>query len=123
MHYVLTGTSFDGASGKMQDPYLRLVIYMPFATPQSTGPSTKASDNASWLIITWEGGCAHHDQSSKKQSACWVGEFSGGLNALSRFDFRASREPTRALRTHTRLSVNAARLIRPFSARSIVAAR
>jgi hypothetical protein len=48
--YVLTGTSFDGASGKVQDPYLRWVIYVPFATPQSTGLSTKASENAPWLM-------------------------------------------------------------------------
>jgi hypothetical protein len=48
--YVLTGTSFDGASGKVQDAYLRWVIYVPFATPQSTGLSTKASDSAPWLM-------------------------------------------------------------------------
>jgi hypothetical protein len=48
--YVLTGTSFDGASGKVQEPYLRWVIYVPFATPQSTGLSTKASESAPWLM-------------------------------------------------------------------------
>ena len=48
--YVLTGTSFDGASGKVLDPYLRWVIYVPFATPESTGLSTKASDSAPWLM-------------------------------------------------------------------------
>jgi hypothetical protein len=48
--YVLTGTNFDAASGKVQDPYLRWVIYVPFATPQSTGLSTKASDSAPWLM-------------------------------------------------------------------------
>lgn len=48
--YVLTGTSFDAASGKVQDPYLRWVIYVPFATPQSTGLSTKASEGAPWLM-------------------------------------------------------------------------
>ncbi len=48
--YVLTGTTFDAASGKVEDPYLRWVIYVPFATPQSTGLSTKASDNAPWLM-------------------------------------------------------------------------
>jgi hypothetical protein len=48
--YVLTGTSFDPASGKVQDPYLRWVIYVPFATPQSTGLSTKASESAPWLM-------------------------------------------------------------------------
>jgi hypothetical protein len=48
--YVLTGASFDAASGKVQDPYLRWVIYVPFATPQSTGLSTKASESAPWLM-------------------------------------------------------------------------
>ena len=48
--YVLTGTSFDSASPKVQDPYLRWVIYVPFATPESTGLSTKASDSAPWLM-------------------------------------------------------------------------
>jgi hypothetical protein len=48
--YVLTGASFDSASGKVQDPYLRWVIYVPFATPQSTGLSTKASESAPWLM-------------------------------------------------------------------------
>jgi len=48
--YVLTGASFDSATGKVQDPYLRWVIYLPFATPESTGLSTKASDSAPWLM-------------------------------------------------------------------------
>jgi hypothetical protein len=48
--YVLTGASFDAASGKVQDPYLRWVIYMPFATAESTGLSTKASEGAPWLM-------------------------------------------------------------------------
>jgi hypothetical protein len=48
--YVLTGTSYDAASGTVKDPYLRWVIYVPFATPQSTGLSTKASDSAPWLM-------------------------------------------------------------------------
>jgi hypothetical protein len=48
--YVLTGTGFDAASGKVMDPYLRWVIYVPYATPQSTGLSTKASDSAPWLM-------------------------------------------------------------------------
>src|SRR5258708_1771120 len=48
--YVLTGKSFDAGNGKVEDPYLRWVIYVPFATPQSTGLSTKASDNAPWLM-------------------------------------------------------------------------
>ncbi|HEY1497461.1 MAG TPA: hypothetical protein VGF49_23045 [Candidatus Solibacter sp.] len=48
--YVLTGTSFDAATGKVEGSYLRWVIYVPFATPQSTGLSTKASDGAPWLM-------------------------------------------------------------------------
>ena len=48
--YVLTGTSFDASTGKVQDSYLRWVIYVPFATAQSTGLSTKSSDGAPWLM-------------------------------------------------------------------------
>jgi hypothetical protein len=48
--YVLTGTAFDAATGKVADSYLRWVIYLPFATPESTGLSTKASDGAPWLM-------------------------------------------------------------------------
>jgi hypothetical protein len=49
--YVLTGTGFDSSSGKVTDAYRRWVIYSPFATPESTGLSTKASDNAPWLMF------------------------------------------------------------------------
>lgn len=49
--YVLTGKGFDAASGKVTDAYLRWVIYVPFATPESTGLSTKGSDNAPWLMF------------------------------------------------------------------------
>jgi hypothetical protein len=49
--YILTGTSFDASSGQVKDPYLRWVIYVPFATPESTGLSTKPSDNAPWLMF------------------------------------------------------------------------
>jgi hypothetical protein len=48
--YVLTGSSFDPASAKVTDAYLRWVIYLPFATPESTGLSTKPSENAPWLM-------------------------------------------------------------------------
>jgi hypothetical protein len=47
--YVLTG-NFDASTGKIANPYLRWVIYVPFATPATTGLSTKASDNAPWLM-------------------------------------------------------------------------
>jgi hypothetical protein len=48
--YVLTGKSFDPVTGKVEESYLRWVIYLPFATTQSTGLSTKASDGAPWLM-------------------------------------------------------------------------
>lgn len=48
--YVLTGSGFDAANGKVKDAYLRWVIYVPYATPESTGLSTKASDSAPWLM-------------------------------------------------------------------------
>jgi hypothetical protein len=48
--YVLTGTGFDVATGKVTDAYLRWVIYVPYATPETTGLSTKASDSAPWLM-------------------------------------------------------------------------
>ena len=48
--YVLTGSSFNSATGTVENPYLRWVIYVPFATPQSTGLSTKASESAPWLM-------------------------------------------------------------------------
>ncbi len=48
--YVLTGSRFDAATGKVQDSYLRWVIYVPFATAQSMGLSTKGSDGAPWIM-------------------------------------------------------------------------
>jgi hypothetical protein len=48
--YVLTGTAIDPATGKIANPYLRWVIYVPYATPATTGLSTKASDGAPWLM-------------------------------------------------------------------------
>lgn len=54
--YVLTGKGFDAGSGKVTDSYLRWVIYVPFATPESTGLSTKPSDNAPWLMFAGTAG-------------------------------------------------------------------
>jgi hypothetical protein len=48
--YVLTGAGFDAGTGKVTDAYLRWVIYLPFATPESTGLSTEPSDGAPWLM-------------------------------------------------------------------------
>jgi len=49
MLYVLTGSSFDAAKGEMVDPYLRWVVYTPYATPESTGLSTTPG-TAPWLM-------------------------------------------------------------------------
>lgn len=48
--YVLTGSAFDPTAKTVKDSYLRWVIYVPYATPESTGLSTKASDGAPWLM-------------------------------------------------------------------------
>jgi hypothetical protein len=48
--YVLDGSSYDAATGKVADAYQRWVIYLPFATAESTGLSTKASPSAPWLM-------------------------------------------------------------------------
>lgn len=48
--YVMTGTGFDPATAAVKDSYLRWVIYVPFATPETTGLSTKASESAPWLM-------------------------------------------------------------------------
>lgn len=48
--YVLTGSSFDAATGTVQDSYLRWVIYTPYATAQSTGLSTKPGEGVPWLM-------------------------------------------------------------------------
>jgi hypothetical protein len=54
--YVLTSSSFDAATGKAENSYLRWVIYVPFATPQTTGLSTKGTDGAPWLMASGTAG-------------------------------------------------------------------
>jgi len=49
MLYVLTGSAFDSAKGEMIDPYLRWVVYTPYATPESTGLSITPGP-APWLM-------------------------------------------------------------------------
>ena len=43
------GKSFDAATGTITDSYLRWVIYTPYATPESTGLTTK-SGTEPWLM-------------------------------------------------------------------------
>jgi len=50
--YVLTGSGFDPATGKVADPYLRYVVYTPWATPESTGLATSPSGpGAPWIMF------------------------------------------------------------------------
>ena len=48
--YVLHGSGFDAEAGKVVDPYLRWVIYTPYATPESTGLTTRPVPGAPWLM-------------------------------------------------------------------------
>jgi hypothetical protein len=48
--YVLHGSGYDAATNTVKDAYLRWVIYTPYATPESTGLSTKMTENAPWLM-------------------------------------------------------------------------
>jgi hypothetical protein len=48
--YVLHGSGYDAATNTVGEAYLRWVIYTPYATPESTGLSTKMAENAPWLM-------------------------------------------------------------------------
>jgi hypothetical protein len=50
MLYVLTGKGFDAASGQVKEAYLRWVIYVPFATPETIGVSTEPAPGKPWLM-------------------------------------------------------------------------
>ena len=49
MLYVLTGSGYDAAAGQVTNAYLRWVVYVPYATPESTGLSTTPG-TAPWLM-------------------------------------------------------------------------
>ena len=49
--YVLTGSGLDGA-GHVTDPYLRYVVYTPYATAESTGlPIAPMAPGAPWIMF------------------------------------------------------------------------
>lgn len=50
MLYVLSGKGYDAASGKVIEGQVRWVIYVPFATAESLGLSTKAKRGEPWLM-------------------------------------------------------------------------
>lgn len=49
--YVLSGSGFDRATGTVVDPYLRWVVYTPFATAESTGLPTDPKAGGPWLMF------------------------------------------------------------------------
>jgi hypothetical protein len=48
--YVLSGKAYEATTGTVAEPYLRWVIYVPFATAETTGLSTKPVENGPWLM-------------------------------------------------------------------------
>ena len=67
MLYVLTGKAYDAAAGTLTESYLRWVVYTPYATPESTGLTTK-SGNEPWLMYPGTAG-AHIMMSPPKAVA------------------------------------------------------
>lgn len=52
MLYVMTGDSYDAATGTVENEYTRWVVYTPWATPESTGLSTQpTAPGAPWLMF------------------------------------------------------------------------
>ncbi len=50
MLYVLSGKGFDATTGKVIEGTVRWVIYVPFATAESLGLSTKSKRGEPWLM-------------------------------------------------------------------------
>lgn len=47
---VLTGKSFDPATGQVAEAYTRWVVYVPYATAASTGLPVKPAPGVPWLM-------------------------------------------------------------------------
>ena len=57
MVYILAGDGFDASAGQPINPFLRWVVYIPYATPESTGlPTRPTSADAPWLMYPGEAG-------------------------------------------------------------------
>lgn len=49
--YVLNGSGYDSESGEVAEAYTRWVIYVPYATAESTGLGTKPVPSEPWLMF------------------------------------------------------------------------
>lgn len=49
--HVLTGSGVDPATNAVKDPYLRWVVYTPFATPETTGLPIRPVPGGPWLMF------------------------------------------------------------------------
>ena len=76
---MLTGIGFDTSSGKVTDASLRWAIYVPFATTETTGLLTKASDSDTVVDVPRDRRGAYHDQPPEK-----VDGICGGVIETSR---------------------------------------
>ena len=68
MLYILTGDGFDPASGTVAGEYRRSVMYVPFATAESTGLSTRASTVDPWIMFPGTAGAHIMITPPRKQS-------------------------------------------------------
>lgn len=50
MLYIVTGTAYNAATGEIAGMYRRSVIYIPYATTESTGLSTSPSTTDPWIM-------------------------------------------------------------------------
>ncbi len=49
--HILDGEGFDASAGTVASAYRRWVIYVPYATAESTGLGTEGSDSEPWLMV------------------------------------------------------------------------
>jgi hypothetical protein len=56
MLYVLEGKGFNTATGQVIEPYLRWVVYVPYATAASTGMQVKPALGVPWLMYPGQAG-------------------------------------------------------------------
>jgi hypothetical protein len=54
--YILTGTAYDAATGTVTKAYRRYVVYIPYATAESTGLSTMPVPGGPWLMFAGTAG-------------------------------------------------------------------